>query len=126
MSIEWLTKDTTTSAVTIYKNNITISKKAANYFDDAYAVAVGVDKENKLIILQKVLVNEIEKFSKESLYNISIKTSYGRINGKQLVDTVLENLGLSIVSNKDYLKYNAKWNTGSKMLIIDTKKGVEN
>ena len=44
MNIDWLSNDKT-SAVTIYSNNITLSKQAANFFEDSYGVAVGIDRE---------------------------------------------------------------------------------
>jgi len=125
MNIQWFSKDNTTSAVTIYENNITISKKAANYFEDAFSVTVGVDSKTKEIIIKSVSSQEAQMIDKLSLYNISIKPSYGRINGKQLVDSILSTLDFQAIRGKESLKFNAKWSPQQKMLIIDTTKGVD-
>jgi hypothetical protein len=125
MNIQWFSKDNTTSAVTIYENNITISKKAANYFEDAFCVTVGVDTSAKEIIIKCLSSQEAQTINKLSLYNISIKPSYGRINGKQLVDSILSALGFPPLYAKDSLKFNAKWSPEQRMLIINAKKGVD-
>ena len=120
MKIEWFSFKDNLSAVTIYANNICLNKQASNYFEDAYAVAVGVDKETKKIIIKNVSKEEVEtlKIDKNSLNKISIKTSYGRITGKKLIDQINGILKLDFSKQSAY-KYDAKWNTGSKMLIIE-------
>ena len=120
MKIEWFNCKDNLSAVTIYANNICLNKQASNYFLDAYAVAVGIDKETKNVIIKNVSKEEAEslKFDKNSLNKISIKSSYGRITGKRLVDQINELLKLDFSAQLAY-KYDAKWNTGSKMLIIE-------
>ena len=84
MKIEWFKCGDNLSAVTIYANNICLNKQASNYFLDAYAVAVGIDKETKNIIIKNVSKEEVEalKIDKNSLNKIAIKSSYGRITGK--------------------------------------------
>ena len=60
MKIDLITKNSSLGAVTLYENNITLNKHAANYFKDAYAVAVGIDRESGNIIIQKVSKEEAE------------------------------------------------------------------
>mgnify|MGYP003314407474 FL=1 len=52
MNIDWLSNDKS-SAVTIYSNNITLSKQASIFFEDSYGVAVGIDRDTKNIIIKK-------------------------------------------------------------------------
>ncbi len=120
MKIEWFNCRDNLSAVTIYANNICLNKQASNYFLDAYAVAVGIDKETQNIIIKNVSKEEAESsvLDKNSLSKISIKSSYGRITGKRLIDQINEILKLDFNKQLAY-KYDAKWNTGSKMLIIE-------
>ncbi len=120
MKIEWFNCRDNLSAVTIYANNICLNKQASNYFLDAYAVAVGIDKETQNIIIKNVSKEEAESsvMDKNSLSKISIKSSYGRITGKRLIDQMNEILKLDFDKQLAY-KYDAKWNTGSKMLIIE-------
>lgn len=121
MKIEWFNCKDNLSAVTIYANNICLNKQASNYFIDAYAVAVGIDRDTKNIIIKNVSKEEAESstIDKNSLNRISIKSSYGRITGKKLVDQINEVLKLDFNKSLAY-KYGAKWNTGSKMLIIES------
>ena len=103
MKIEWITQDKNNSAVTIYDNNITLSKQAANYL-------VKISEE-------EVLNKDIDK---EDIYALSMKPSFGRINSKKMVVELSKYLDLNFLEKKSY-KFTAKWNTGLKMLIIDTK-----
>ena len=121
MNIQWISSNNTTGAVTIYENNITLSKKAADYFNDAYAIAIGVDGDTKNIIIKNVSKEESESnaMDKSHLYRISIKASYGRITGKQMVDELKYIYGFDFSKQTAY-KFNAKWNTGDRMLIVET------
>lgn len=125
MKIDWINNDKS-SAVTIYNNNITLSKQAASFFEDAFGVAVGIDVDTNNIIIQKIYKEDFEKQSIDdnNLHKIEIKSSYGRINSKNLVTKLSEKLGLIFDKNQSY-KFNAKWNTGYKMLIVSTN-GKEN
>lgn len=120
MKIKWLAKDESLGAVTIYDNNIRLSKKASDYFLDAFAVAIGIDVESKSIIIKNVSKEEAEsnRFDKSRLHKISIKPNYGRITGKQIIDELKLNYSLDF-SIKTAYKFSAKWNTGDKLLIVD-------
>jgi len=120
MKIDWITKNSSLGAVTLYENNITLNKHAANYFKDAYAVAVGIDRESGNIIIQKVSKEEAENHDAESLHKIAIKPSYGRISGKHLITEISDHLALDFRSKTAY-KFSALWNTGNRMLIVNTK-----
>ena len=126
MNIDWLSNDKT-SAVTIYSNNITLSKQAANFLEDSYGVAVGIDRETKNIIIKKYNKEEYEKEFKDNsnLHKIEIKASCGRINSKSLVEKLSKILGFDFSENVSY-KFDAKWNTGYKMLVVSTNGGIKN
>lgn len=121
MKIEWFNRGDNSSAVTIYENNICLNKQASNYFEDAYSVAIGMDSETNNIIIKNISKEEAESLSidKDSLTKISLKASYGRITGKKMIDQISFVLGLDFTKQNAY-KYNAKWNNGTKMLIIET------
>ena len=59
-----------------------------------------------------------------SIHNISIKLSYGRITGKLLMNEISEKLNLDFDKKKSY-KYNAKWYNADKMLIVETEEEVK-
>ena len=119
MKIEWFNHGDNSSAVTIYENNICLNKQASNYLVDAYMVAIGMDSDTNNIIIKKVSKEDAEAIDKNSLTKISLKSSYGRITGKKMIDQIGLILGLDFKTQSAY-KYNAKWNTGTKMLIIET------
>lgn len=121
MKIQWITKDETKDAVTIYENNIRLSKKAANYFEDAYAVAIGIDSDSNNLIIKNVSKEEAEShiIDKNQLHKISIKTSYARITGKKIIDEIKNIFNLEFKTQLSCYKLGAKWNTGDKMLIIE-------
>ena len=121
MKIEWLTTDDAKGAVTIYDNNIRLSKKAADYFQDAYAIAIGVDRDTKNLIIKSISKEEANSnvIDKSRLHKISIKGSYGRITGKQMVDELKRIFKFDFIAHQTY-KFGARWNTGDKMLIVET------
>jgi hypothetical protein len=125
MKIQWITKDDSLGAVTIYDNNIRLSKKAADYFVDAYAIAIGVDVDENKIVIKKVNKEEAESntIDKSRLYKIHIKPSYGRITGKKMIDELKYIYKFDFTKQPAY-KFSAKWNTGDKMLIVDVKEGT--
>lgn len=49
-----------------------------------------------------------------------MKPSFGRINNKKLILELEKHLNLDFNIQTSY-KFSAKWNTGLKMLIVDTK-----
>lgn len=122
MNIEWITQEKTSNAVTIYNNNITFNKQATNYLVDAYGIAVGFDRQDKKIIIKKVSKEEVDNkiFKKEDIYMLTIKLSFGRINNKKLIEKLTNYLEFDFSKHTSY-KYSATYNTGNKMLIVDTK-----
>lgn len=125
MNIDWINNDKN-SAVTIYNNNITLSKHAATFFEDAYGAAIGIDLDSNNIIIKKICKEEMDnhKIDDVNFHKIEIKSSYARINSKQVVLKISEKLGLDF-SKAQSFKFNAKWNTGSKMLIVSTDRRDE-
>ena len=50
MNIEWIKSDKYDSSITVYNNNITFRQNISKQFQDALGIAVGVDKEESLLI----------------------------------------------------------------------------
>ena len=122
MNIEWINKEKNTNAVTIYSDNITFSKQAALLFDNALGIAVGFDLDNKTLVMRKVTKDDILRkvVEREDVYELTMKPSFGRINNKKLILELEKHLNLDFNIQTAY-KFSAKWNTGLKMLIVDTK-----
>ncbi len=124
MNIEWITKEEKKSAITIFSNNITFSKNAANLFLDAHGVLVGIEKESNSIVFKKIMHEEImnNTYKLDDLYLLTIKPTYGRINSKQLVSVIAEAFGLKFSKETSY-KLDAKWNVMESMLIVNMNGG---
>lgn len=60
MKIDWLSKQNEYGAITIYNNNITLNKQGANYFLDAYFVAVGIDRDSNNLVIKKISKEEAD------------------------------------------------------------------
>ncbi len=127
MNIEWISKEKNSSAVTIYSNNITLSKQATLCFENPYGIAIGYDKQNKTVVMKKITKEDILKkeINKEDIYELTIKPSFGRINSKKLITELTKHLDLDFTNQVSY-KFSACWNTGLKMLIVDTKEVARN
>ena len=127
MKIDWLSNQNQLGAITIYQNNITLNKQAADFFSESYCVAVGIDRETNNLVIKSVTKEEFENASesvKAQFHKLAIKKSYGRITGKQMIDELAVILNLDFNKQLAY-KYSAKWNTGYKMLIATTNKDGE-
>ena len=127
MKIEWFSKSNNLGAITIYENNITLNKQAADFFVNSYCVAVGMDMDSRKIVIKSISKEEAEnadEVERGHYHKLSVKKSYGRITGKQMIDEIKEVLKLDFNFKTAY-KYSAKWNTGLKMLIVSTQEEGE-
>ncbi len=127
MNIDWIAKKTNDGAITIYNNNITLNKQAADFFQEAYCVAIGIDSNSKNLVIKSISKDEVDldkDNQKSQYYKIAMKKSYGRITGKALIDELADIYNLNF-DNKIAYKYSAKWNNGYKMLIANTGKQEE-
>lgn len=125
MNIKWIQQEKNNNAITIYENNITFSKKAANCFENALGIAVGFDKDSGSVVMKSVTFEEINSnaFSEDDIYTLTIKPSFGRINSKKLIMELSKFIQLDFSKQTSY-KFGATYNTGTKMLVIDTKEAV--
>ena len=89
MDIQWFSKKTQ-GIVTIYETNLTLNTVASALFENTYAVLVGYDKTNNTLLIKSLSKEEVKQsnYRDHELHKISIKPSYGRINGKSIVDNI--------------------------------------
>ena len=75
---------------TIYDSNITLNKHACDFISNAYTVMLGIDYEDKLLFI-KPLNKDIATrgdIPESSQYNITIRSSYGRISNVDFIKEV--------------------------------------
>ena len=77
--------------------------------------------------MKKVTKEEAIKnnFDSSNLYTLTVKQSFGRINSKSLISELQKFIDVDF-SKQTSFKFSAKYNTGEKMLIIDTKEVSKN
>ncbi|MCK7487812.1 MAG: hypothetical protein MZU97_21665 [Bacillus subtilis] len=105
---------------TLYEANITLNKSASSYFESAYVVLLGIDKEKKLVAVKPVTKEEVALgyIPEEQRHNITLKSSYARICNKMFMKEVGELMKLSFANNASY-KFKCHWNAQQNALIID-------
>lgn len=122
--IEFFDIDTYSGTASIYENHITFNKSMLKYFQDAYKVRVGIEKENQKVYV--FMINKDYAFSGEipetSLLSISMSKTYARICSRAMVEYICKTFGIK-VEKKDYIRYNATWDEKKKAIIIDMKGG---
>ena len=110
---------------TIYDTNITLNKHACDLISNAYTVMLGLDYEKKILFI-KPLNKDIATrgdIPSTSQYNITIRSSYGRISN---VDFVKEIKGILQVDSlkPNPRKFNVEYLESMNTLSIDLTKEV--
>ena len=117
----WASKKPLDELATLYEANITLNKSATSYFENAYIVLLGLDRENKRIAVKPVTKEEISLgyIPEEQRHNITVKSSYSRICNKLFLKEVAELTGLEYVEHHQSYKFKAFWDKKEDALIID-------
>ncbi len=123
MSIKWLMVNEEQLTATFYETNITLNKVSSSYFEDAFKVLVGLDLNNKEVVIKNLNKAEAQRgnLDKNQLMDIRIRPSYGRISSKKIMSEIQKAFKLDF---KNHLKYKAKWDLNEKILKIDLKEEV--
>ena len=120
--IEFFDNEKKDGLVSIYENHITFNKNLLKYFNDAYRVRVGIDKEALkayIFTLNKdqALSGEI---SASSLLPISVSNTYARICSRSIVEYITGNVGVKVPEG-EYLRYKASYDEAKKAIVIKFK-----
>ncbi len=124
MEITWFNGKPKDCIVTLAAGNLTLNKPATIYFESAYSVMLGFDKENKLIVVKPLTKADAIRHDipDNKKYRITVRTSYSRVTNKAFMEEVsdLANLNLDFETHK----FKANWNTKDQLLIVDMKEAV--
>ena len=110
---------------TIYDSNITLNKHACDFISNAYTVMLGIDYEDKLLFI-KPLNKDIATrgdIPESSQYNITIRSSYGRISNVDFIKEVKGILGVDSFKTSPK-KFNVEYVENYNTLKIDLSKEV--
>ena len=125
--IKWfdIDKKTKNCVATIYDTNITLNKHACDLISNAYTVMLGLDYDNKLLFIKPLNKDVAMRgdIPQTSQYNITIRSSYGRISNVDFIKEVKGILGIdSLKSNPK--KFNVEYVEQHNTLKIDLVKEV--
>lgn len=118
MSVEWFTNEKEKYA-TIYESSITLNTVATNYFKNTYSTVIGFDKENNNLLIKPISKEEVDvrNISSDDLHSISIKPSFGRITGKNIIKKLILFFPIDFKNSKSH-KYICEWSNEEKLLKI--------
>lgn len=124
MSVNWFTNEKQKIA-TIYETNITLNTAAATYFKNAYSTLIGFDSKNNSLLIKPISKEEaaIKNYTSDDLHAISLKPSYGRINGKSVVSKLRQLFPIDFTKNKSH-KYLGEWSLEENILKIYLEKEI--
>lgn len=121
MEIQWFNEKPKDCVVTIAAGNITLNKPATHFFENAYSVMLGIEKNHKLIIIKPLLKAEAIRHDipESNKYRISVRSSYSRIANKAFIEEV----GSLLKSNfePESKRYKATWQHKDQVLVVDLK-----
>lgn len=125
MNVEWFVNKKDKIA-TIYETNITFNTSAANHFKDSFSTIVGFDTTNNCLLIKPITKLEVDarNLRDDELHPMSIKPSYGRINGKQLIKTLCYYYPIDFKEKKSH-KFVCDWNNEENLLKIFLEREVE-
>lgn len=124
MNIVWFNEKPKDCIVTIAAGNITLNKPATNFFENAYSVMLGIEKNQKLIVVKPLSKAEAVRHDipESNKYKITVRSSYSRIANKAFIDEVGNLIDTNF--NLDTKKYKANWQSKDQVLLVDLKEEV--
>lgn len=124
MNIVWFNEKPKDCIVTVAAGNITLNKPATNFFENAYSVMLGIDKDQKLVVIKPLHKAEAIKHDipESNKYRITVRSSYSRIANKAFIEEV--GTLMNVDFNETTKKYKANWQSKDLLLLVDLKEEV--
>ena len=87
--------------VTLNQGNITLNKMSTTYFENAYSVMLGIEKDKQMIVIKPLLKAEAlsHAIPDNKKYRITVRSSYSRVTNKAFVEEITELFGIDIETN---------------------------
>ncbi len=125
--IKWfdIDKKNKNCIATIYDTNITLNKHTCDLIDSAYTVMLGIDYDNKALFIKPLNKDVATRgdIPSTSQYNITIRSSYGRISNVDFIKEIKGVLGIDSLKINPK-KFNVEFNKTNNILKIDLTKEV--
>lgn len=124
MNIVWFNEKPKDCIVTIAAGNITLNKPATNFFENAYSVMLGIERNQKMIVIKPLSKAEAIKHDipESNKYKITVRSSYSRIANKAFIDEVGGFVDVNF--SQETKKYKANWQNKEQVLLVNLKEEV--
>jgi hypothetical protein len=124
MEITWFNERPKDCIVTLAKGNLTLNKPATTFFENAYSVMLGYNKEKKTVFIKPLNKEHALRHdvSDSSKYRITVKSSYSRVTNKAFMEEIISMAHIDLVNETK--KYKANWNEKEQILVMDLKEEV--
>ncbi|MCD4826189.1 MAG: hypothetical protein K8Q99_00245 [Acholeplasmataceae bacterium] len=124
MEITWFNEKPKDCIVTLAKGNLTLNKPATTFFENAYSVMLGYNKDKQTVFIKPLnkehaLRHDIPGSSK---YRITVKSSYSRVTNKAFMEEIVSIANIDL--ENETKKYKANWNEKEQILVMDLKEEV--
>lgn len=125
MNVQWFS-NSPKGVATIYKNNITLNTVATNHLKNAYGIILGYSEDEKALLIKSISKEDINLGLYEGIdiHKISIKPSYGRITGKNIIDALCQYYPIDFRDNLSS-KFSCEWNNEEKTLNIYLERKIK-
>jgi len=124
MEITWFNEKPKDLIVTLAAGNITLNKPATTFFENAYSVMLGFQKDKKMIVIKPLNKAEAMRHDipESNKYRITVRSSYSRVTNKAFMAEIS---GLAQIDlSQDAHKYKALWDHKNQILLVDLKEEI--
>lgn len=124
MEITWFNEKPKDCIVTIAAGNITLNKAATNFFESAYSVLLGIERNQHLIAIKPLSKAEAIRHDipESNKYKITVRSSYSRVTNKAFIEEISQFIGIDF--NQKTKKYKASWQNKDQLLVVDLKEEI--
>lgn len=121
MQINWFNEKPKDCVVTVANGNLTLNKPATNFFETAYSVMLGINKDKNLVFIKPLTKEAAVKHDipENAKYRISVRSSYSRVANKAFVNEIVDLKHLNL--EQSTYKYKANWDSKEEVLVVDLK-----
>ncbi|MDY0074933.1 MAG: hypothetical protein WC992_05265 [Acholeplasmataceae bacterium] len=124
MNIVWFNEKPKDCIVTISAGSLTLNKPATNFFENAYSVMLGIEKNGQMIVIKPLNKAEAIKHDipESNKYKITVRSSYSRVANKAFIDEIGQMIQVDF--SQETRKYKANWQNRDQLLLVDLKEEV--
>jgi hypothetical protein len=121
MDINWFNEKPKECVITLAAGSLTLNKAAANYFEHAYSVMLGIEESQKLFVIKPLNKAEAMKHDipDNRKYKITVRSSYARVTNKAFVEELVQLFKIAL--GTEPLKFRASWNQKDQLMIVYLK-----